>query len=267
MAGNVNEIAGTLNRQSLENDLSTVSRSSLPNDLSPVLPVQSIAQIQNGSELSLHLARSIDKRLSAFFAPSNGEYLQSFTDHNFQQISNLLKGTGRTPCSTVPRLYVVLRTIDCLHVLDTLIDQGITDIWFPFAKNSIPPELPPIARSEFEKAQSLVLTKALDLEKHGQRNHTLFGQGDFIPFEVIGHLGTGAYGSVDKVISLQSGREYARKVFRKGRSATREGINKFLAELRVLKRVNNEHCVELVSSVNLNQSLQSYKSHLLTDVV
>ncbi|PSN59010.1 kinase-like protein, partial [Corynespora cassiicola Philippines] len=63
----------------------------------------------------------------------------------------------------------------------------------------------------FVGAQSLVLTKSMDLEKGGNGQHCHFKQGESLPFEPQGILGRGASGQVDKVLSQISFKEYARK--------------------------------------------------------
>jgi serine/threonine protein kinase len=103
-------------------------------------------------------------------------------------------------------------------------------------------------RAQFLEYQSAVLTKALDLEKGEQRGHVHLGKGESIPYEVKGILGSGRFSEVEKVVSLISYREFARKKFRRGRQfeATKKEVKSFLTELRVLKRIHHIHCVEMV---------------------
>ncbi|KAH8696867.1 kinase-like domain-containing protein, partial [Phaeosphaeriaceae sp. PMI808] len=67
-------------------------------------------------------------------------------------------------------------------------------------------------------------------------------------FQVVAKLGIGAHAQVDKVMSIVSHREYARKLFRRQRGVSKDAIKSFLTELQVLKRVQHYHCVELVQS-------------------
>lgn len=55
-----------------------------------------------------------------------------FTDRDFAQISQLLKQENRVTWSFVPRLYTVLRHIEQLMALETFLQHGLTDMWFPF---------------------------------------------------------------------------------------------------------------------------------------
>jgi hypothetical protein len=192
---------------------------------------------------------TVKQKLGDFFPIREENLHANYSDNDIQQISDLLRTLGRQSWSTVPRIYIVLRLINQLQLLDMFIDQGITDIWFPFTDRSLPETLGPSIRAQFLECQSIVLTKAIDLENGDHRKHIHFGSGEPLPFEVKAHLGSGGYGTVDKIISLLSHREYARKTFKRGRnfSRTKEDIRSFLTEIQVLKRVQHIHCIELVS--------------------
>jgi serine/threonine protein kinase len=93
-----------------------------------------------------------------------------------------------------------------------------------------------------------VLTKTLNLEKGERGGHLYFGKGKSAPYEVKGRLGSGAYGAVQKVVSLLSHQEFARKLVLRAKYGRQNesGIKTFLAELQVLKRVSHSHCANLV---------------------
>ncbi|KAI9868954.1 MAG: hypothetical protein M1813_002777 [Trichoglossum hirsutum] len=91
--------------------------------------------------------------------------------------------------------------------------------------------------TEFLKYQSIVLTKWLDLEKRIDLRHAHFGEDEALPFEVVCPLGKGGHGSVDKVVSLLSGRELARKKIRKRELRKGSDVANFKTELTVLKRL------------------------------
>jgi hypothetical protein len=184
-----------------------------------------------------------------FSAPtSSGELQRIYTDAELTTISTHLRNSGRISWSDVPRLYTVLRLIGQLPMLDSFVDQGITDIWFPFTSASLPDTLAPSTRAAFLKSQSVVLSKSLQFEKSPERRHVHFTEGEPLPYEVVGRLGSGAHGYVDKVMSIISHREYARKLFRRVRGIGKENIKSFLMELQVLKRISHIHCVELVNT-------------------
>jgi heat shock protein 1/8 len=169
-----------------------------------------------------------------------------YTDSDFLNISTYLGNTGHSSWSTVPRLYAVLRLLNQLDMLDTFIEQDITDIWFPFTQASLPSTLSPTVRASFLDQQQVVLSKSLLFEKSSERKHTHFAQNEPNPFQVVAKLGSGAHGQVDKVMSTVSHREYARKQFRRQKGTNKDAIKSFLIELQVLKRVQHHHCIELV---------------------
>ena len=185
--------------------------------------------------------------LGTFFV--NGEQPRSqYSDWEIQEISRHLRDVEGHKWSQAPRLYVVLRTIGQLTLLDHMIEHGYNDVYFPFHPGSMPLFLTPTVRTRFLEAQPLVLTKAVDLEKGGLKHHAHFGRDDVFPFDVREKLGRGGYGVVDKIVSTFSGREFARKRFARSKaSANRGELQTFRTELQVLKRISHIHCVELVS--------------------
>lgn len=185
-------------------------------------------------------------RLADFF-PAEGEPRTAYSDPDIHKISRCLKLRNEQRWSAAPRLYIVLRTIGLLNVLDPLLDEGINDLLFPFTSTSVPRLISSDLRNAFLKAQQLVLTKAIELEK-GLKRHTHFGKDDAFPFEIRGKLGRGGSASVDKIYNPLSKGEYARKRFRRGsRGQNRDGVDDFKNELQVLRRVQHEHCIKLVS--------------------
>ena len=79
-----------------------------------------------------NLCYSAEQRLQEFFPIGNVP--ATYSDLELQQMSRLLRNMGRGSWSKVPRLYTILRIIGQLQLLDSFIDQGITDIWFPSQK-------------------------------------------------------------------------------------------------------------------------------------
>ena len=177
------------------------------------------------------------------------ESIKSYSDADCTRISQLLRKMQRSEWSVTPRLYIVLRKIDQLQLLDSFINYGITDLWLPLPRSSLPSSLRPSLHDEFLEAQKTVLTKAVSLENPKLARHAHFGRDDEFPFKEAGRLGEGAFGYVDKVISTLSGREFARKRFRRGgrNQQSKIQLKSFKNELDVLKRIQHSHCVELVS--------------------
>ncbi|OAL48386.1 hypothetical protein IQ07DRAFT_633349 [Pyrenochaeta sp. DS3sAY3a] len=171
-----------------------------------------------------------------------------YTDHNFIVISTFLKNSGHLSWSRVPRLYTILRLIDRLDRLDMFIQIGITDIWFPFTQSSLPNALSPTAKAGILAHQHRVMSKSIVFENDVNQKHSHFGQGEPLPFQVLARLGMGSHGQVDKVMSTVSSREFARKLFTRRKGLGKEAVKSFLIELKVLKKVQHYHCVELVQS-------------------
>jgi serine/threonine protein kinase len=204
---------------------------------------------------TITITETVSRLLSDFFANGNQRQL-AYTDSEIRQVSLLLVQVN-PQWSKVPRIYIVLRTIDCLDLLDTFIDIGVSDHWFPFTERSLPPCLWPGRRSQFMVAQNLVMTKSMDLEKGEMGQHCYFKAHEPLPFEMKGILGSGGYGQVDKVLSRISFRVYALK--RVSRSLVfsgpvgkaerrRDCVKQLIAEIGILKRLKHQHVVEFVGS-------------------
>jgi hypothetical protein len=145
-----------------------------------------------------------------------GECPEIFTDLQCGEIARLLVQSGNPSWSTAPRIYIILRLIGQLQRFDAFLDHGINDLWLPFSKASLPTSLDLVYHEEFLKQQTLVLTKAINLE-NGSKGHAHFTRNDPFPFEVRETLGEGGFGYVDKIVSPLSGRVFARKRFRRPR--------------------------------------------------
>ena len=192
---------------------------------------------------------ALTDHLSNFF-PAGSHSRGPYCDSDIFRISSLLKHLDPR-WAKVPRIYIVLRTIDCLNHLDDCINLGLSDHFFPFTERSLPHTLRPRLRTAFVNTQDLVLTKSMDLERGEGGQHCSFQPKDHFPFETKGVLGSGGFGQVDKVLSLISFIEYARKrVSRKsvfGAQGT-ENEKNFVAEIEILKRLKHRHIVEFVGS-------------------
>jgi len=211
--------------------------------------------VMPSSNASLELSRSSpgtssndrNSTLGDFFNPGPSLY----TDDDCSQLSRLLHDCGRQQWSTSPRIYIVLRKIGQLQLLDQFLDQGINDLWLPISKSQLPKALSISLQDQFLELQKLVLTKGLDLENPALARHAHFGKAEQFPFDEYERLGEGSFGIVDRVVSHLTGREYARKRFRRWRgSQHKEQMRDFKNELDNLKRIHHSHCVELVSNLS-----------------
>ncbi|TVY12527.1 cAMP-dependent protein kinase type 2, partial [Lachnellula arida] len=194
-------------------------------------------------------AETVSSRLGDFFVERTEERT-AYNDSEIQQVSHLLSQVN-SRWSKVPRTYIILRTIDCLDLLNAFIDLGFSDYWFPVTERGLPHCLPPSRRARFVAAQNLVITKSLDLEKGDKGQHNHFRDDEPLPFEEKGILGTGGFGQVDRILSLISFREYARKRVRRSTifsGSKTENEKRFIAEIEVLKRLKHRHVAEFVGS-------------------
>lgn len=192
---------------------------------------------------------AVANRLSGFFFKDRNSR-EPYTDHEITEISTLLQHSNPR-WSKVPRVYVVLRTIGHLNLLDELIDLGFSDYWFPVVERNLPGCVLPAVRTSFVRAQSLVLTKSMDLEKGEKGQHCYYKQDESPPFERKGVLGRGAFGQVDKVLSMISFKEYARKQVPRSlafRGRRKEDTQMFINEIGILKGLHHRHIVELLGS-------------------
>jgi hypothetical protein len=140
------------------------------------------------------LDKTLDARLPTAFLSDI-----AFSKSDIRDVSEILFRFGYKAWSHLPRVYIVLRLIDCSTVIDSFIDANITDVAFPFTQGTLPEAIKsPTTRADFLKAQSSVLTKSLDLENEDGR-HQHLASADDAPVVRIAELGKGAYGYVDRV--------------------------------------------------------------------
>lgn len=175
---------------------------------------------------------------------------EHFSETDLRDISDVLRRVGRGRLARIPRIYAVLKLLDRLDVIDLFLEQGISDVYFPFGLQTLPQSLNPSIAHAFLKLQRVVLSSALDLERETGR-HRHFSSSDDVPFIKVEELGKGAYGFVDRVISTVSHREYARKLIRRGRTFQRdkEVLLDFERELGTLKKLSHHrHIVQLIGS-------------------
>ncbi|KAK7915042.1 heat shock protein SSB [Apiospora marii] len=128
-----------------------------------------------------------------------------YTDMDFERISTYLRASKQEGWSTVPRLFTVLTLINCTDALNIFMQNGMSDMWFPFDTDTLPPVLQSSTKARFLEIQKVVYenSKAHQLES-GAKPHAFFDKDDHIPFVSKMKMGRGAHGTVDKVISTES---------------------------------------------------------------
>ena len=196
-------------------------------------------------------SNTLSDRLSEFF-PNRLNTNTGYSDADIAEISRLLEYSVNS-WSKVPRTYIILRTINCLPILEDLLAIGFSDHWFPVTPQNLPQlmSLTPAIRSAIVKNQDLILTKSIDLENGETGRHRHFAKGELLPFETVYPLGSGGSGRVDKVRSTISNKEYAiKRILRRnvfGRDPA-PAVRAFISEVEILKRLKHRHIVEFVGS-------------------
>lgn len=187
------------------------------------------------------------KKLEEYFAA------ESISEHHFDDvdclsISSHLTANGRPTWATIPRIYIVLRLINQVHAIEDFIRLGLNDLCLPFNNiSNIPGSISHSVRQCFLETQIVVLTKSINIERGlSDKKHVRFSKDEPFPYTELGRLGRGQSALVDQVKSPLSGGVFARKRFQRTRGVPRDMIRMFRNELQILKRIDHEHCVELV---------------------
>jgi len=186
------------------------------------------------------------ERLAAFF--DIGQPRNTFADDEIDSIALLLEQCGHV-AHKCPRTYILFRTIGHLDKIEALISAGFCDQWFPVEARSLPSTLEPSIKAAVVQQQGVILTKSLDLE-NGRHRH--FAPDEALPFDILGRLGSGGYGQVDRILSKTSFRQYALKRIRRraafGNSSSREAVKGFLNEMKIMRGLEHRHVVQYVGS-------------------
>src|SRR5271156_5350387 len=193
-----------------------------------------------------------EKGLECYFSPPRSKYI----DDDFERITLLL---GQCPAlqrySNVPRLYTLLRRINCLGDLDYLLDQGFSDRSLPFLQTQLPSKFAEDWKTRFVKVQELVCDDSDVIQMISMSKHKRFSQTPTC-IRSEGIIATTARGQVDIVSTiLEANKSYARKQFSRRILALDDidTMHSFENEVENMKCVVHRHCVELVS-------LQSYQA-------
>jgi len=182
-----------------------------------------------------------EDRLDAYFPPARNIKKHPLEDIDFQQISRLLRFSGKADAGETPKLYYILRTIQELDRLPFLHAKGFNDLWFPFPQSSL-------ARSFFQNSSSpRAFTQAQQhvcSSRWAEDVHLNFTRDDDEYLDKLKDLGSGGTGFVDHVWCPSFRKNYARKVI----TRSPEGLRLFAKEIKMLKAVDHHHCVSLIGS-------------------
>jgi hypothetical protein len=155
-----------------------------------------------------------ERKLDVFFessfltmSGSKGSSEAKYNDTEILQMSTLLEKAGHASWSKVPRLYIVLRRISQLDLLEEFIRRGITDSRFPFTAAAASGLLPVHMQLSFLETQQLIFRSIVRIE-HGE--HIDLPAAETVPaFETLESLGQGLLSHVEKVENVFSRRLFA----------------------------------------------------------
>jgi serine/threonine protein kinase len=173
-----------------------------------------------------------------------------FSDAEFEHMSQILDYNGQTRWSKVPRTYAILRLVESRQYLDRFIDMGITDISIPYTRGNLPSILPPFVSNQILEVQQLVYTNILNLERGVLGKHITFESRANLRFQILGQLGKGGCGRVEKVFSNVGQKTYAMKLISRSKVFKRDktAMANFVRELQASKKVEHHHIVKVVGS-------------------
>lgn len=170
------------------------------------------------------------------------------TDRDIRDISESLSRGINSTWSKIPRVYVVLNSINHLQAIEAFLDQDISDLGFPFTQRTLPDTFSDqTARKNFLDNQEFVLSQVLEFER-GSKHYRFSSDAD-VPLLRLSELGRGGSGYVDRVRSELSF-QYDRKLIRRGQTFQKDRamLREFENELQTLKKLTHLHIVELVGS-------------------
>ncbi|PLB38569.1 ankyrin repeat and protein kinase domain-containing protein [Aspergillus candidus] len=197
-------------------------------------------------------------RLCRPASATNSAVSRSVSVQRCNEISDILLKKGKTSgderllaWSERPRIYIVLRNIQRLDLLDYFVKAELTDFHIPFNEDTLPVFLRETGlRESFLQFQPYVLSSgAKGLDNRGEPHLSFAGNAQKY-FYYKGSLGRGGYGEVDAVTSRLSLQSYARKRVLRGRDTQTNKLRQasLIRELSYLKALSHTHLVRYVSS-------------------
>ncbi|KAJ8110162.1 hypothetical protein OPT61_g6924 [Boeremia exigua] len=220
----------------------------------PVICCGSVTVVLRAHPASLMATVDCEQRMRAWFCTTTHTTQKPLCETDIDEIAQVLSECSQPAWSLIPRIYSVLKIIDCIDAIEYFVSEKITDFWFPFSQKTLPVSFQDTtARNAFLQNQELVFNIRTIRLEHEESSHGHFRDASAIPFKKIGELGKGGFGSVDRVLSTITHREYARKQLPRGRTFRKDkevlrAFEQELSRLKSLSKNQHQHVVKLIGS-------------------
>ncbi|KAF2624584.1 kinase-like protein [Macroventuria anomochaeta] len=160
--------------------------------------------------------------------------------------------TPQTPGHRDSKLHTLLHAIHRPDLFEVLLEAGVTDFWLPLPKRLASKWLKNQELANFLWHQEVSLAMDIPAELHGSHlSITDFEQLSFQETDQeLDFLGAGGFGEVFRVKRQLDGQEYACKsMIRRGTyKMQRDLMLNFEREVSGMRKVQHQHCVDLVAS-------------------
>ena len=187
---------------------------------------------------------TVAEGLDSFFLTT----VQNYTDSSFEHISNFLSREGLGQYHESPRLYTILRRLNCLEDMDRFPAGGWSDVSLPFSPTQLPSDFSEGWKRRFLQEQQIICSNSDIILTLNMGKHMTFQQNPSF-LMTTKKIGRGARGQVDEVwCAAGNNAKLARKrIYRRFMSVDDGSIAAaFKKEVETMKRISHHHCTKLV---------------------
>lgn len=181
---------------------------------------------------------------------------RDYSIHDVQRIRGIL--LERNPeWAKNPKTYILLRTLKKQHLMDTLCQEGFSDIHFPILDTDLPDVCDDGTKRLMANLQGIILDMVTDFERDPGAMHANLPFETLPMYRPLGQLGKKGHGAVQEIVSLSTKEHFARKEMKRRHS---EGGSTAVMripthELQALKRLRHRHIVSLLGSYTTPSSI------------
>ena len=170
-----------------------------------------------------------------------------------EYLDRIAKREDRFWWSHRPRIFAVLFALDATSLMESVVRCGINDICLPFNSQTVPDFVTDRGLKEaFLRGQKFVLSRHKDIMHtlEIKREHVTFSTDADVHFDSPENLGSGGFGSVDKVCSRLTREWYARKkMHRQSDSKKGREHQKYIEqEISILRKSSHRHLIRIGGS-------------------